>query len=81
MAASSAVCDSLWASTSAPSSGCARNRHAGLLLTQPEARRPSASDYQYRRAPVYRSAYQPVMLEIFTTSPVCGAWMNWLPPM
>ena len=30
-----------------------------------------------RRAP-YQASYR---LEIFTTSPVCGAWMNWPPPM
>ena len=34
-----------------------------------------------RRAPYQVSSYHPVMEEIFTTSPVCGEWMNWLPPM
>ena len=35
-----------------------------------------------RRAPSYVAAYQDSLrLEIFTTSPVCGAWMNWPPPM
>ena len=29
---------------------------------------------------MYVEAYQPVMLEIFTTSPVCGAWMKLPPP-
>ena len=33
-----------------------------------------------RRAPTYVDEYQPDMLEIFTTSPVCGAWMNDPPP-
>jgi hypothetical protein len=34
-----------------------------------------------RRAPTYVSAYQPDIELIFTTSPVCGAWMNCPPPM
>jgi hypothetical protein len=34
-----------------------------------------------RRAPTQREAYQESwMLEIFTTSPVCGEWMNRPPP-
>src|ERR671930_2685631 len=33
-----------------------------------------------RRAPTYVEAYQPVMLEILTTTPVCGAWMKLAPP-
>ena len=32
------------------------------------------------RAPTNVDAYQPVMLEILTTSPVCGEWMNEPPP-
>ena len=34
-----------------------------------------------RRAPNVAGEYQPDNAEIFTTSPVCGAWMNWPPPM
>src|SRR5215211_2686793 len=34
-----------------------------------------------RRAPTQRDAYQESSrLEILTTSPVCGEWMNWPPP-
>ena len=40
------------------------------------------TSYVRRRAPTQDDAYQPSLrLEIFTTSPVCGAWMNWPPPM
>ena len=35
-----------------------------------------------RRAPNQVAAYQESdRLEILTTSPVCGAWTNWSPPM
>jgi hypothetical protein len=53
---------------------CGGSSHWGL----PSGHAPGS--YK-RRAPTYVSAYQPVMVEIFTTSPVCGEWMNWLPPM
>jgi hypothetical protein len=36
---------------------------------------------QIRRAPTYVRAYQPVIVETLTTSPVWGAWMNWFAPM
>ena len=40
------------------------------------------SVYKGVRAPTYVEAYQDSeRLEIFTTSPVCGAWMNCPPPM
>jgi hypothetical protein len=32
-------------------------------------------------APTQVDEYQPERLEIFTTSPVCGAWMKLFPPM
>jgi hypothetical protein len=35
-----------------------------------------------RLAPTYVDAYQESpRLEILTTSPECGEWMNWPPPM
>jgi len=33
------------------------------------------------RAPTQVDEYQPLMLEILTTSPVCGEWMKLPPPM
>jgi hypothetical protein len=47
----------------------------------PETSRSQTFDYYRRRAPTQVDEYQPLMLEILTTSPVCGEWMNWPPPM
>jgi hypothetical protein len=47
----------------------------------PKAVRRAERAAQMRRAPTYVCAYQPVIDETFTTSPVCGAWMNWFWPM
>ena len=43
--------------------------------------RVEATTAQMRRAPTYVRAYHPVIDDTFTTSPVCGAWMNWFWPM
>ena len=37
--------------------------------------------YESRRAPSKRALYQPAIVEIVTTVPVCGAWMKRLWPM
>ena len=52
-----------------------------LVDGQARARELELVPPQMRRAPTYVDAYQPVSGEIFTTSPVCGAWIIWLPPM
>jgi hypothetical protein len=49
---------------------------AGPSATGTESRQESYS----RRAPTQVESYQPLRLEIFTTSPVCGEWMNDPPP-
>ena len=59
----------------------------GIYATLVGARRPSpAGDARsvsraVRGGGRRRSRRASLMLEILTTSPVCGAWMNWPPPM
>jgi hypothetical protein len=68
--------------------GCQKPRFGpGVVVLTPftgltqELRLTRRSPRYRRRAPTQVDEYQPLMLEIFTTSPVCGEWMKLPPPM
>ena len=66
-----------------PPPACLADSGAPALGSQARSNhRSSLGAPRYRRrAPTQVDEYQPLMLEIFTTSPVCGEWMNEPPPM
>ncbi len=66
-------------------SSCVSPAGAAVVVTPSvshrTAFRPAPWRYESRRAPSKRAPYQPLIVEMLTTVPVCGAWMKRLWPM
>ena len=62
-------------------SSCVSPAGAAVVVVTPSvshrtAFRPASPRYESRRAPSKRAPYQPLIVEMLTTVPVCGAWMK-----